>query len=179
MDKNSSTFSFKKLPTGALIALLLIVSIEYFIQSNDDLLYKKSTEGLRISIKNEISQDGEYSFDILVLGDCQSITQFDPRIIWEKTGITNMNFATHKRYTILSSYSFFKNYIEIHKDKPRYVVISYLPSSIQLPKKEIIQDSIPNLYDLREGNIRILLDEFGFDQTLQFMLPSLNRLSDN
>ena len=179
VEKNSSTSSFKKLPGGFLIALMFIVVFEFANDYFDNYFYSpreegvgQPFEGLRIKIKNEISQSRENNFDILILGDSHSHVSIKPKIIEEKTGRSCFNFSTFGWQGTIGSYWFFKNYLDSHVLRPKYLIVAY--SFLTAYPEEFTRDmQIINLYDLRKGNILAYMEEFGFIPGIKFIFPSL------
>ncbi len=177
-----STPDFKKWPKAFLIAVLAILIYEAANYLFDDNFYsiKKGlpidmavSDGLRMKIKNELSQSKENRFDILILGDCYNIVGIIPKIIEENTGLSSYNFSTHMNHTILATYAMFQNYLKACSKKPQYMVIGYLPISSELGKNQIMKEMVQKLYDFRRGNTLLFLKEFGVAEGIKFLIPSL------
>lgn len=174
--------NFKKVPIAFLLAMLMIVIFETCNYVFDNYFYSVSgglpidmavSEGLRMNIKNEISQAKGNSFDILVLGDSYNTVGVIPKVIEEKTGLSCYNFSTHKKHTILATYCMFRHYLNTCSKKPKYIVVSFLPMTYGDRKIDIIKESLPFLYEFRNGNVSIFIKEFGLAQGMMFLIPSL------
>ena len=171
--KNLSTFNFKRLPIGFLLALLVILLFESLNLLFDDYFYKPPYVGLRVKIKNEILHNANNRFNFLILGDCYPLTGVIPDVIEAKTNLTGFNLATHVDYTILSSYCVLKNYLATCVKKPKYIIISFLPMSCSLTKEEIVSNDMRYFYDFSRNNELSFIKEFGFKQSVLFLIPSL------
>ncbi|MBI5049311.1 MAG: DUF1574 family protein [Nitrospirae bacterium] len=174
--------SFKKLPGGVLIAFLFISIFEFANAYFDAYFYSPHVqgiatpfEGLRMKIKNELSQSRENKFDIIILGDSHSHVSIIPRIIEEKTGRSCFNFSTFGRQGVMGSYWMFRNYIEAHDIKPKYIIVGFSPFYTYPITKSFWDSSniLTDLSDIRKGNVRAFIEEFGVVQGIKFLLPSL------
>lgn len=172
MANNSSTFNFKKLPLGFLLALLLIASFELANALLDNYFYQPPYDGLRIKFKNELSMNSKNKYDFLILGDCYPLIGIIPKIIQDRTGLTGFNFSTHVVYSIFSSYCYFKNYLAHCAKKPKYVLVSYLPVSCALTHQDIEKDSLGVFYDFKDHNEVTFFKEFGL-KAFPLMFSSL------
>lgn len=108
------------------------------------------------------------NFDILIIGECYSLTGVIPQIIEKTTGFTCYNFSTHTPHTILSSYCLFKDYIESHKTKPKYVILAFASRAYNI---KITDPSY--LYEAAQDNFKIYIEEFGILKATRFSLPFL------
>lgn len=177
VGKNLFISNFKKLPKGFLIALLLIFVFELVNITFDNYFYSpqwSSFGKLRIKIKNEISQSKENNFDILILGDSHSHNGFIPRIVEEKTGLSCFNFSFSSIEKIIGYYLIFDDYLKSHPLKPRYVIIGFIPfTTYPATKSHYSKEAINYLANLKKGNVREFIEEFGIVQGVKFILPSL------
>lgn len=182
MEKSFSIFNFKKLPTGFLLALLLIMGFEFANDYFDNYFYTPRIEegiglpfeGLRLKLKNEISQSEEFTFDILIIGDSHSHVSIIPRIIEEKTGLSCFNFALFGAQSVMGSYMIFENYLKAHPIKPKYVILGFVPSNtFQIGKRYMEVNALTAWSDMKKGNIKKIIDEFGIGLGIKFMLPSI------
>jgi hypothetical protein len=170
VGRNSFTLNSKRLPKGFLLALLLISLFEVCNVIFDDYFYWMPFDGLRIKIKNELSQSGENRFDILAVGDCYSIVGIVPAIMERETGLTCFNFSTHRNQTVLASYCLLKNYLERCLIRPKYIIVSFLYLTIR-DRREMLKQAF--FYDYIKGNLGTIIKEFGIEQCVKFLIPSL------
>jgi hypothetical protein len=177
VERNSFTSVFKKLPAACCIALLFIVLCEAAINRFDYYFYKPDYQNLRIAIKNSVSQKRTCDFDVIALGDCYLTVGYIPSLLKEKTGLSGFNFSTNQKCTVLSAYAMLNNYLGTCANKPQYILLAFIPSSIELTKESIIE-AMPlyslSFYDIRRGCRQILIREFGLEVGLRLLLPSLN-----
>ena len=126
--------------------------------------------GLRNKIKNELSQTTRNNFDILILGDCFNNTGIVPKIIYERTRLSSYNFSHFATHSTLISYCLFRNYLRLCTEKPKYIIIGFLPKSLEISNNNI---ALSYLYDYKKGNMGVFTDEFGFFRAIRFVMPSL------
>jgi hypothetical protein len=170
VGRDSFTLNSKRLPMGFLLALVLIALFEVFNAVFDDYFYFTPFDGFRIKIKNELSQSGENRFDILAVGDCYGIVGIIPAILENKTGLTCFNFSTHRNQTILASYCLLKNYLERCSKKPKYIIVSFLYHTMR-DERDMVKQAF--FYDYIKGNFGPVIKEFGIEQCVKFLIPSL------
>lgn len=170
VEKHSFTLNFKRLPIGFLLALVLIALFEVCNVISDDYFYYAPFDGFRIKIKNELSQSGGHSFDILAVGDCYGIVGIMPAIMESETGLTCFNFSTHRNQTILASYCLLKNYLERCFKRPKYIIVSFLYLTMR-DNRDMVK--LAFFYDYLRGNLGPIIKEFGIEQCIKFLIPSL------
>jgi len=172
----------KKFPSAFVIAILFIFIFEFANAYFDNYFYSPQYEGgigmpfegLRLKLKNEISQSKEFSFDILILGDSHSHVCMMPRIIEDKTGLSCFNFATFGAQSVMASYWILDNYLKTHPEKPKYLIIGFDPFYIYPMKRPFMETTaLTGLADLKKGNVIKFIDEFGISKGVKFILPSL------
>ena len=154
-------------------ALLIIIAFESMNALFDDHFYQAPYDGLRVKLKNELSLDPKNKLDFIVLGDCYPLIGIIPKIIEGRSGLHGFNFSTHLAYSIFSSYCFLKNYLGHCAQNPRYIILSFLPESCRLTKKEIEQDDFAYFYDFSKHNAISFIREFGLPKSIPLMVPSL------
>lgn len=173
VEKSSYISNSKRLPRHFLAALAMIFLFESTNVYFDNYFYMYPFEGLRMKIKNEVSQSRGSHFDILVFGDCYNLTGVMPRTIEKETGLVCYNFSTHFIQTIFPSYCMLKNYLVAPSRRPRYIIIGFLATSLAVTKENIKKESLPHLYEFVKGNEAMFLKEFGIGQALNLLTPSL------
>lgn len=178
MLKNSYTSSFKKLPWAfltALLAISLIESLNVFIYRNlyiAEPAYSDKAddrfEGVDTTVKNKISQLKSNDFDVLVFGDSFGNLGIFSQAIQKMTGLTCFNFSTNGRNSTFNSYCMFSNYLKSAAKKPKYVILAFLPHTLNISQPE------PGyMYDFISGNFKFFVEEFGLFKSLKFLIPSL------
>lgn len=175
--------NFEKFPIAFVIALLLIFIFELANAYFDDYFYSPvheggiglPFEGLRLKLKNEISQLKEFNFDVLILGDSHNQVSIMPSIIEKETGLTCFNFATFGAQAVMGSYWIFENYLNTHSVKPKYIIVGFVPFYTYPIEKAFVRETAltRGLSDLKKGNAIKFIKEFGIAQGIKFMLPSL------
>ncbi|MBI5056266.1 MAG: DUF1574 family protein [Nitrospirae bacterium] len=172
----------KKYPTAFVIAILFIFIFECANAYFDNYFYSPQYEGgigtpfegLRLKLKNEISQSKEFNFDVLIIGDSHSHVCFKPTIIESKTGLSCFNFATFGAQSVMASFWILDNYLKTHTKKPKYLIIGFDPFYIFSLKKHYMEiTSLTALADFKTGNVGKFIDEFGISKGIKFILPSL------
>ncbi len=181
-EKNLSIFSFKKLPKAFLIAFAAIIIFELINLHFDDYFYnpipKKGLpfEGIRVKLKNEISQSPQHSYDIVIIGDSHSHVAFMPNIIEAKTGLSCFNFSLFGRMGPLGSYLLVQNYLKTHPAKPKYLVVGFFFYNIYgTSNKQWFRKNVVTSYaDFSKGNIIALTKELDLGrQRLKLLIPSI------
>ncbi|MBF0522872.1 MAG: hypothetical protein HQL24_07460 [Candidatus Omnitrophica bacterium] len=173
MENNSFTFNFKKLPWAAITVLCVALLFEIFNRVFDDRMYPFPYDGLRMKIKNQISQTRDTGYDVLIMGDCFNLHGINPLIIEKETGLKVFNYATHSDYTILTSYILLKNHLEHNRKKPSIIVINFIPELTVYGYNAFNKRSLPFLFDIKEGNFFTLMKEIGFQKAVQLQFYSL------
>lgn len=173
VEKNLSIFSSKKIPAGCLLGFIFISAIGAFLVYFDDYIYMSPYLGLRMKMKNEISQKSGNTYDILALGDCYNLVGIDPNMIYEETGLTGFNFATHAMETIIAAYCMFDNYIKFNEKKPEILILGFIPRNCAVTLETIKKVNIIHLYNFGKGNLDVYLKEFGWKHTVKFLIPTL------
>lgn len=172
MEKNSYIFNFKRWPKGLLLALFFIFLFELLNVVYDDRTYPKPYDGLRLKIKNRISQQKNNVYDVLVFGDCYNLTGIDAQAIERSTSFKVYNFSTHAAQTIFSNYLMLKNYLENSQKKPKYLIMNFLPESVVFTREQLLSGDA-SLYGFLDGNNKEFLDEFGPLLMIKWLIPSL------
>ena len=169
-------FNFRKLPKAFLLAVLIIITFESFVWILDQRYYLSEvpTEGLRIKIKNRLSQASGNHFDVLIFGDCYPHLGIQPKIIEQRTGLTCYNFSTYVWQTALSSYAMLRNYVQ-HSSKPKVIILSFNSWGAAFSKGDIFKERMPFFYEFAQGNEDIFIQEFGFAQGVKFAIPSVGK----
>jgi len=175
VERNSSTSNFKKLPKGFLLSLIFIFIFELLNSYFDNYFYDlENHSGLTIKIKNDIAQNKDINFDILILGDSHTHFGIKPQIVEDITGLSCFNFSLFSPQGIFGSYAVFKNYVKSHPIKPKYVIIGHVPFTMYPMDKSVLNKSgIFGLVDLKKGNLKTFFKEFGIAQGIKFLIPSL------
>ncbi len=178
-EKSLYMLNFKNLPKGLLFAISIIFFFEFFNAYFDNYFYdfkakKGRLAGFTINVKNGIARSNENNFDIIILGESHSHFGFIPQLIKDKTGLSCFNFSLFGPQEIIGSYMIFKNYVQSHSIKPKYVIIgTETLYTFPITKSSYSKDAITNLIDLREGNVIMFIKEFGIIKGAKFFLPSL------
>jgi len=180
VEKNSYISNFKKLPKGFLLAFFAILVFEFSNLYFDNYLYnpERIHAGLTIKIKNEIAQSKDVNFDIIIFGDSHTHFGIKPQLIEDITGLSCFNFSLFSPQGIFGSYLIFKNYVKSHHKKPKYVIIGHVPFTMYPVAKPVLNNAgISSLIDLKKGNLKAFIEEFGLAQGIKFLMPSLKHQS--
>jgi hypothetical protein len=153
--------------------LILIIGFELFNSIFDHRMYPYPYDGLRMKVKNRISQTSGQKFDVIILGDCFNLEGADPRVIEKKTGLKTFNFGAHSDYSILTTYMFYKNYLKNNKHKPKFMIINFIPEVMVYGKQSFTKRTVPFLFDVHQGNFPMIADEVDWRKVLLYNIPSL------
>ncbi len=173
MEKNSSTFNFKRWPKAFLIALIVVCIVEMLVLRYDEYFYYPPFNNLRMKVKNDIALSPARIFDAVILGDSYLLTGLDPRPIQDQTNLRVFNYSTFAVNSILSSYLLFRNQVSKEASRPQYLILGYLDYVPQFDRDTILSKYGHTLFDFKRGNIGLLSREFGIVTGLKLMIPSL------
>jgi hypothetical protein len=147
-----------------------MLCIEGVLSAFEDYLYPYPFDGLRMKIKNEVSQANFEDYDVLILGDCYNIVGVIPSVIEKETQLKCFNFSHHRNQSIAASYILFENYLKSHHHKPEFIIVTYLPEVINHEKPDFTY-----LYDFSHGNRIMLAREFGFGYMVKSLFASIRK----
>jgi len=130
VEKNSSIFNFKALPTGFFLALAMVLAFEVLVGGIPE--YKLLTppyEQNMLALKGELV-DKPNSFDIIVLGDCTGWAAIKSLELDQQLHKTTFNLATNNAQTYLVSYVLLKRYLSNCTRKPELVILQLSANAV-------------------------------------------------
>jgi hypothetical protein len=130
VEKNSSIFNSRVLPTGFILALAMILAFEVLVSIIPEYkLLSPPYEKAMLALKGELV-DKPQSFDIIVLGDCTGWAAIKPLELEKELHVTAYNLSVNAAQTYLMSYVLLNRYLANCTHKPQLVLMQLSASTI-------------------------------------------------
>jgi hypothetical protein len=166
VEKSSSTFSFRRVPRGFLLLLILILAFEVCVLLLPDYVLSTPPYSTAFMRWKGSVVDDKNEFDLLLLGDCMGWAGFRPVVFEELSGLNVFNMAVDVEQTYLMTYVLLSRYLKNCRTPPKLVLFQVSAHSL------LAQELSMNRKRLRSA----VLPYFRVDSDfLDELLPSVQR----